>query len=83
MTKITLGAKYTDRITGFSGVCTGYVTYLTGCNQALLAASVKADGGLGESNWFDEQRLTVVEDFAPIVLDNGNTPGSDKAPPIR
>lgn len=81
--KITLGAKYTDRITGFTGICTGYVQYLTGCNQALLAPATKDDGSLPDSNWFDEQRLTLVENFTPIVLDNGSNPGSDKAAPKR
>ena len=80
--KIELGAKYTDKVTGFIGVCTGYVTYLTGCNQALLFPPAK-DGALVDGQWFDEQRLTRDENHETIVLDNGNTPGADKAAPKR
>lgn len=81
-TKIELGAKYTDRITGFVGVCTGYVTYLTGCNQALLVPPAK-DGALVDAQWFDEQRLDHDATAETIVLNNGNTPGFDKAAPKR
>lgn len=83
MTKaIQLGATYRDVITGFEGVATGHVTYLSGCNQALLAPRVGADGALRDPQWFDEQRL--VQQPAPLLaLDNSRTPGSDKAAPRR
>lgn len=34
---ITLGKSYRDRITGVIGTATGYVQYLSGCNQALIS----------------------------------------------
>lgn len=77
-----LGRKYRDRITGFTGVATGYVTYITGCNQVLLAPTVGQDGTLRDSSWFDEQRLEQVGSEL-VELDNGNTPGCDKAAPKR
>lgn len=80
--KITLGKRYKDKITGFEGVATGYVTYLTGCNQALLAPTVSNDGALRDSHWVDEQRLTELEGD-PITLDNATGVGFDKAAPIR
>ena len=57
-----LGCHVTDRITGFAGVCTGYVQYITGCNQLLVAPPA----GEGISNdeggrWFDESRLEIDE----------------------
>jgi hypothetical protein len=82
MPAIELGATYTDRITRFSGVCTGYVTYITGCNQALLAPPAK-DGALVDSQWFDEQRLELHSDIDVIALDNRTSPGSDRAAPKR
>lgn len=83
MTKmIVLGDTYTDRITGFEGVCTGYVTYITGCNQALLTPRAK-DGALVEAQWFDEQRLEYNGTRDTVVLDNGNSPGADKPAPKR
>lgn len=82
MSSITLGVRARDRVTGFSGVVTGRATYLGGCAQALLAPGVGADGAFREGQWFDEQRLEPV-DGAVIVLDNGATPGPDRAAPKR
>lgn len=75
-----LGVTVIDKVTGFKGVVTGYVQYLTGCNQVLVVPPVKADGSYADSHWFDVQRLTVLDE-APIVLDNSATPGFDAAPP--
>ena len=76
-----LGTTVRDRITGFTGIVTGYVEYLTGCNQALVVPPMQ-DGKLPSSEWFDVQRLedTGAE---PIVLDNSVSPGFDLAPPKR
>lgn len=77
----TLGATYRDKITGFQGVATGYVSYITGCNQVLLAPK-STDGTLKSSEWLDEQRLDRVA-VDVLTLDNGVSPGSDKAAPRR
>lgn len=79
---IELGREYRDKITGFKGVATGYVQYITGCNQALLAPQVGQDGALRDSQWFDEQRLDETGERT-IVLSNGTSPGFDKAAPKR
>ncbi len=80
---IELGRKVKDKVTGFAGVTTGFVTYITGCNQALVAAPSK-DGKPGDTNWFDEQRLEYADDGkSRIVLDNSKTPGFDYAAPVR
>ena len=79
---ISLGSRATDRITGFSGVVTGRCEYITGCNQLLIQPRVGTDGGHREPHWFDEQRLQVGTE--PVLqLDNGSTPGFDRAPPKR
>lgn len=77
-----LGTHVKDKITGFSGVVTGYVEYLTGCNQALVVPGCGPDGALRSAEWFDIQRLERMDDTV-IVLDNGNNPGCDKAAPKR
>lgn len=79
--KTNLGHTYADVITGFIGVCTGRAEYLTGCNQALLQPVGETSNKRPESEWFDEQRLSVVGGVAPITLDNGATPGCDKPAP--
>ncbi|MDK4727432.1 hypothetical protein [Rhizobium phaseoli] len=77
-----LGATYEDRITGFRGVATGYVQYITGCNQVLLAPR-STDGSLKSSEWIDEQRLVIDDVYPPIVINNGSNPGFDRAAPKR
>jgi hypothetical protein len=69
-------------------VVIGYVQYLTGCNQALVQPQ-GSDLVLGyvtkrpEAEWFDVQRLEQVVGTAKITLDNGATPGCDRAAPKR
>jgi hypothetical protein len=79
-----LGATYRDKITGFQGVATGYVQYITGCNQVLIAPKAN-DGGsaMKTPEWLDEQRLDVVPNEPVIVLDNGASPGFDRSAPRR
>lgn len=79
---IEMGRKYKDKVTGFEGTATGHAHYISGCSQVLLAPPVTADGAMRDSQWFDEQRLTA-QDGDVIVLDNGTTPGCDKAAPKR
>jgi hypothetical protein len=79
---IKLGATYVDKITGFTGVAIGFVTYISGCNQVLIAPRVGDDGKLQEGRWFDEQRL-LSSNEALIVLENDDTPGFDSEPPKR
>ena len=79
---IQLGKTYKDKITGFGGVATGHVRYISGCNQVLIAPPVDNEGKLRDSQWFDEQRLDD-QGTAQIVLDNSATPGPDKMAPKR
>lgn len=79
---IELGFTYRGRITGFTGIAVGVVEYISGCNQALLAPKCGDDGALRESQWFDLQRLQEVKTVR-VTLDNGATPGCDKAAPKR
>jgi hypothetical protein len=66
--KVTLGHTVSDSITGFTGIATGRCEYITGCTQVLVQPRVKADGDFVNSQWLDEDRLTVVSD-EPITLD--------------
>lgn len=78
-----LGNTAKDKITDFTGVITGLVYYISGCNQALVVPKVKADGEGGDGRWFDLQRLDVVADVPKLVLENGDTPGADATPTRR
>lgn len=79
--EVRLGATYEDKITGFTGVCTGYDVYITGCNQAQIQPKIK-DNTKVDPMWIDEQRLIATED-AIITLDNSKSPGFCAAPPNR
>lgn len=77
-----LGHKVKDKITGFEGTVTGYVKYISGCNQCLVVPPVAKDGKMAEASWIDEQRLVVLSK-KPMVLDNSKGNGFDKEAPKR
>ena len=79
---IPMGMKARDRITGFAGIVTGQVSYITGCNQILLSPSVDEKGGARSAEWFDSQRVEQIG-TEQIILDNSQANGPDKAAPIR
>jgi len=57
MFKINMKAKVKDSITGFAGIVTGRVEYVTGCRQYLVAPKSQKNK-FGDSIWLDEDRLT-------------------------
>jgi hypothetical protein len=63
--KIKLGATVAEDISGFMGVVTGLVHYISGCEQALIQPRCKDDGSLVEAHWFDVDRLDVLD--RPVV----------------
>jgi len=77
-----LGIRVRDRITGFAGVVTGEVTYISGCNQALVTPPVDEKGQLRDAQWFDVQRLERTDETV-IELENGTRRGGDLLPPVR
>ena len=79
--KVEMGREYKDKITGFSGICTGRAEYISGCSQSLITPKVKR-GESTKAEWFDEQRLERVGRRS-ITLDNDETPGCDISAPIR
>jgi hypothetical protein len=85
MITIELGREYQDAITGYTGVAIGHVTYLTGCNQTLLQPRCGNDkiDARPVAEWFDDQRMRPTVCSMVISLDNGATPGHDRAAPKR
>lgn len=61
MTKINLGDRCTDVVTGFKGIATGRCEYISGCVQILLLPKVKKDGAHRDGSWFDVERIEVLE----------------------
>ena len=79
-----LGRKVRDIITGYAGIVTGYVRYLTGCNQVLVVPRIGKDGKRDNGEWFDVQRIVRVGE-SRIVLPNADVAiaaiGPDAEPP--
>jgi hypothetical protein len=59
--EIEFDRVYRDRVTGFVGTCTGFASFISGCDQALLAPKVDREGKHQEGRWFDDERLIDVE----------------------
>lgn len=79
--RIELGKKVRDKITGFHGVVTGRVEYLTGCEQVLIQPPTKQDGAWVDSHWLDIDRVEAVESV-PVTLPVTKA-GPDKAAPQK
>jgi hypothetical protein len=79
---IKLGQKVKDTITGLSGLVTGRVEYITGCNQVLIQPPCKPDGDFVDNRWVDEDRLEVIDE-AVFALPRATSNGPDKAAPRR
>lgn len=56
---IELGQKAKDKITGFEGILTARIQYLTGCDQYCIAPPA-VDGKIPDSCYFDEGRIGVL-----------------------
>ena len=77
MVKHELGATVKEVISGFTGVVTGRVQYITGCFQYLIT-SRNADV---KPVWYDEDRLES-SNKKKLVLNRGND-GPDMQAPTK
>lgn len=78
-----MGQTVTCRISGITGLVTGYAQYITGCNQCLVEPKSTDSDKPARASWVDEQRLDVDTTIPRFVIDNGSNPGCGLAPPIR
>lgn len=51
-----------DKITGFTGVCTGRTVWLYGCDQYGLSPQADKDNKIQDMKWFDDGRIEVIEE---------------------
>ncbi|HXD38850.1 MAG TPA: hypothetical protein VN624_19505 [Rhodanobacter sp.] len=61
-----LGKRVADRVTGFKGVVATVSFDLYGCIQAIVNPGTDAEGKLRDSQWFDVNRLRVI-DTQPVM----------------
>jgi len=79
---IDLGDEVRDVVTGFVGVATGCVFYLTGCTQFLLTPAVSDTNTASDGRWFDSDRVVVLKKNA-VKLATKVANGCDAAAPVR
>lgn len=82
---IQLGSKVRDNITGFTGIATSRTCYLHGCVHIGITPTELKDGKPIEPQWFDEQRVEIVEEKAPVVspASSATSGGPYSAPTIH
>ena len=83
-----LGMRVMDRVTKFTGVVTSVTFDLYGCIQAIVNPGMGVDGKVGESLWFDVNRLSVMDsvrvmdkpafDWAPAAIAVGKKGCADR-----
>jgi len=56
-----LGKTATDKVTGFTGVITSVVYYISGCTQYCVLPKMKDDGKFPDGMYIDYQRLDVTD----------------------
>lgn len=78
---VVLGCEASDEITGFTGVVTGRIEYLYGCNQwGLTPKCAKPTDQPGDTRWFDEGRVRwTAQGIAPEQVQAAR-PGAGEAP---
>lgn len=75
-TKVQLGDRVKDRVTGFKGIAVAITEWLNGCRRVGVQAEKLAEGKPGEVQYFDEPQLEVLEHgvYKPFEPDPAPTP---------
>jgi hypothetical protein len=61
MTKINLGDKVKDTVTGFVGIAIGRTTWLHGCDRITVQPTgLTKEGKVFEAQSFDEPQLEII-----------------------
>ena len=65
-----LGFKVKDKVTGFTGIISSVSFYLHGCVQYAVTPPANNDGEIKVGNWFNENRIEVIDAFSIIDAPN-------------
>lgn len=82
---IKLGSKVRDTLTGFEGVAVARTEWIYGCARVgVEKEGLDEKGTPVEAQWFDEQRLELVES-RPVAVSEASSAvsGGPKADPSR
>ena len=72
---IEFGKRYGDIVSGFEGICIGYVEWIYGCNQFILAPRAENASKKESSSLFFEKQLEYLDDG---IVDKVEIPEIDK-----
>lgn len=61
MSKINLGDKCRDKLSGFEGVCVARTEHLHGCTRITIQPQELHDGKPVDAHWFDEPQVELVD----------------------
>lgn len=75
---LNLGDRVKDSLTGFTGIVTAQVSYLTGCDQCQVLPASTDQSKINEAHWFDVERLKLVE--SGVVQTEQYKPGGKDMP---
>ena len=81
--EIYLGRRCEDAITGFNGIAIGHIRYLTGCEQLLLVPKIAEKNKKAEGEWFDLERISILDEPAVTLPGVPDGQGGDSLPPNR
>lgn len=82
MFKHELGLRAKDKISGFEGVITSRVQYLTGCDRYYLQPKAK-NGAFVDGSYFDEAQLITFESAIKESEVQGNKKGACSPDPCK
>lgn len=81
---IKLGSKVRDKYTGFTGTAISRTEWLYGCARIAIEPTELHEGKPIEAHYFDEQRVELVEEQAPVIAKESTaTTGGDRPAPRR
>lgn len=66
---IRLGSTVRDVYSKFEGIAIARTEWLYGCSRILIEPEALHDGKPIENVWFDEQRVEVIKDAGPVVIE--------------
>jgi len=79
-TRIKMGDRIKDSISGFKGIATSKTEWLNGCKRWLISPEELHDGKPIEAQWFDAEQVALVKSLGPR---NAKPSGGNKPAPKR
>lgn len=80
---VKLGSKVRDTITGYEGIATARSEFLNGCVSIQITRTEMTKDGDAKADWFDEQRVALVEENVFRAQPSPATAGGPQSYPPR